>query len=309
MREIKSLPNLLETNLFYLFIALLLITVGSIVQIREIYSGLLITEYILILIPTLLYLKIRGFNLKKVLRLNGLSKKQVLLIPLIVILSYPIGAFLNAAMMVIISLFGNVNPPPIPVPSSQNEFFLGFIIIALTPGICEEFMFRGMIMHGYESQGVKRSIILSAILFGLFHFNIQNLLGPIFLGALFGYIVVKTNSLYASILAHSVNNSIAWVLSYFINSSSIAGKSQPAAQLPSHTVTLLIGTIALGGIALVTGSIVYKLLKKMPTSKESVLLKVSYNSDFKSKNELIISYFPALIVLGIFVYFTIRMIM
>ncbi len=61
----------------------------------------------------------------------------------------------------------------------------------------------------------KKAIIYSAILFGIFHFNVQNLLGPIYLGLLFGIIAYKTDSIYPTIIGHTVNNTIALTIGYF----------------------------------------------------------------------------------------------
>ncbi len=76
----KSKFSILEANLLYLVLAVSLIYLGSMAQNREIYSGLLITEYILILLPNLLYLKLRKFNFKETLKLNKITFKQVLMI-------------------------------------------------------------------------------------------------------------------------------------------------------------------------------------------------------------------------------------
>ena len=64
MIENKNNPSILETNVLYLIIALLLTTIGAYVQSKEVYTGLLITEYLIILLPTLSYLKINGYSIK-----------------------------------------------------------------------------------------------------------------------------------------------------------------------------------------------------------------------------------------------------
>ncbi len=80
-------PSIFETNIFYLIIGVLLLFLGGLVQSKEIYLGLIITEYLIILLPTITYLKARGYSLKKVLKLNKISAKEVALIFLIVIFS------------------------------------------------------------------------------------------------------------------------------------------------------------------------------------------------------------------------------
>lgn len=265
MSSFKSKPKILEANVLYLIIALLLLSIGAYAQQREIYSGLLITEYILILIPILLYLKIKGFSIKKVLRLNKLGFKEVLLVPLITLLAYPVGAFLNALMMIIISFFGEIQAPPLPTPSTGGTYLMGLFIIAITPGICEEVMFRGFIMKAYDNKGYKKAIFISAILFGVFHFNIQNLFGPIFLGILFGFIVYRTDSLLAGIIGHATNNAFAWTISYFVTKygSNIEQTEEVGLEIP-QTMALVIGAVTLLGIALLTSILALYLYKKLP---------------------------------------------
>jgi len=207
-------PTIFETNLFYLFIALALLFIGSYFQNRDIYSGLVVTEYLIILLPTLVYLKVRKYSLKKVLRLNRLSLKQILLIPLITLFAYPVGAFLNYIMIIIISFFGSVKPSPVPIPNTGSEFLLGIIIIAVSAGICEEILFRGTLLRGFEKLGPAKSIILTAILFGMWHMYFTSFLGTFLLGLLIGYIVYRTNSLYCGMFAHFINNSAAVLLGF-----------------------------------------------------------------------------------------------
>ncbi len=81
----NNTPSILETNILFLFIALLLITLGARAQYKEIYTGLLVTEYLIILLPVLAYLRFNDYSIKDALRLNKANLKQVLLTIFIVI--------------------------------------------------------------------------------------------------------------------------------------------------------------------------------------------------------------------------------
>ena len=59
---------------------------------------------------------------------------------------------------------------------------------------------------------------MSAILFGLFHYNLQNLAGPIILGIVFGYLVTITDSIWAGVVAHATNNGVAVLMGFFLQS-------------------------------------------------------------------------------------------
>lgn len=281
MIENRKNPSILGTNILYLIIALLLITFGSMAQARELYTGLLITEYIIVLMPTLLYLKLRGYSIKEVLRLNRISLKQSIYIILIVVFSYPLAIFFNYIGIMILSKFGQVLPNTIPIPTNFNEFIISFLIIALTPGICEEAMFRGLVMSSYENLGSKKAIIYSAILFGMFHFNVQNLLGPIFLGIIFGIIALKTNSLFSTILGHTVNNTIALIIGYkLIDLEDLQGVSQTVDIMPQESI-MVFTLIVLGIMALVFGLLLFKLIQSLPSSrKEPTKLGNTYNDIF-----------------------------
>lgn len=278
----KQNPPILDVNILYLIIALLLITLGALAQHREVYTGLLITEYLIVLMPTLLYIKLRGFSIKQVLRLNKISLKQAIYVILIVILSYPIAIFFNFIGIMALSRFGHVIPNSVPIPSTQSEFILGFLIIALSPGICEEVMFRGLVMSSYKKLGKKKAIIYSAILFGLFHFNIQNLLGPIFLGIIFGIIALKTDSILSTIIGHTMNNTIALTIGYKLGGleQDLGGISYTVDVLPERNL-MIYSFVSLGVLALVLGFLLYKLIKSLPGSKiDTMEFDNTYNDIF-----------------------------
>lgn len=294
----KRNPSVLETNVFYLVEGILLLILGGYVQSKEIYSGLLITQYLLILAPTIIYLKIRGYSLKTVLKLNKISLKQAILVPLIVIFSYPVAIFVNYLLVLLLSNFMELKPIPIPIPQNSKEFLMSLIIISITPGICEEVLFRGMVMSSYNKLGKKSAILISAMLFGIYHFNIQNLLGPTFLGIVFGYLVYKTGSIFTSMIAHGVNNAIALSISYFLidKLDNIPVETEAITAVNSSLVTAM--SIIIGGVfALISGVIALRLYRAMPRCKDIEIL------DYKKYTSRFIEYIPVIIVIVVFVIY------
>lgn len=85
-----------------------------------------------------------------------------------------------------------------------------FFFIAVTPGICEEILFRGFAFRGLENKlGAKSAIIITSIAFALVHMDFVRLFPTFLLGLAFGYVAYKTKSLYPSILLHILNNGLA----------------------------------------------------------------------------------------------------
>lgn len=124
-------------------------------------------------------------------------------------------------------------------------------------------------MRGYEALGRNKAIIISSILFGVFHFNVYNLLGPIVLGLVFGYLVMVTDSLYAGILGHIVNNGFAVSLGFIVNliTDKLTIPDASASEVPT-TVALLGSLVFFGIIAIMTGFLAYHLFKSIKEDME-----------------------------------------
>lgn len=206
-----------EANAIFIILAVVFLTFGAYVQSLDVIKGLLITEYGILLLPVLIYALITKKDIKNVFRLNRLPFKVIIKIIFLAVFLVPTIALVNLIAVFIIELFSSSIMAPIPTAETGLEFMLLFFVIAITAGICEEFFFRGMILNAYENEmSLKAAAIFSALLFGIFHFNPQNLFGPIVLGLVFSYLVQITNSIYAAIIAHVANNGIAVTMGFLV---------------------------------------------------------------------------------------------
>jgi uncharacterized protein len=101
-----------------------------------------------------------------------------------------------------------------------TELLVNLFVIALLPAICEELLFRGCIQNMLIQQLGKHqhwlAIVITGVVFGLIHGQMQTVLPRIFLGIVLGFIYYYSNSIYPSILAHFFNNGLQVVLTYLI---------------------------------------------------------------------------------------------
>lgn len=268
--------SVLDANILYLIGAILFWTVGAYFQARNLQSGLIITQYIIILLPTIIYIMAKKLSIKEVLRLNKINFKHGFLVACITILIYPVAVFGNALLMTLISFLGNLNIPQLPMATSSDEYLALMFIISISAGICEEVFFRGFVLSGYERMGKKKAIIFSAVLFGFFHFNIYNLMGPIVLGLIFGYLVIETGSIFAGMIGHMVNNGFAVTLGFILNLASdflsntdAAAANEIVADMPT-SVVMLTSTVSFGIISVITSSIAYQLIKIIKRDREDI---------------------------------------
>jgi membrane protease YdiL (CAAX protease family) len=87
-------------------------------------------------------------------------------------------------------------------------FFYGAVYFAVFPGFCEEYLFRGVLLTLMREAEWKTPVILigNALLFGLFHFNLEQFFYTTVLGLVLTAVVLITNSLYAGMILHFVYN-------------------------------------------------------------------------------------------------------
>ncbi|MEM1542925.1 MAG: CPBP family intramembrane glutamic endopeptidase [Ignisphaera sp.] len=104
------------------------------------------------------------------------------------------------------------------IPKSFRDLVIFAIIIILIVAPCEEIFFRGFVQRGLElSLGASGSIIMSSIIFGIFHFNPWQFLPAFILGLILGYVFRKSNyKIWCPIILHASYNTILIALSYFL---------------------------------------------------------------------------------------------
>jgi len=95
-------------------------------------------------------------------------------------------------------------------------FVLGFIVIAIIPGIGEELVFRGFIQNYLHksSSNIHVAIWASAFLFSAIHMQFYGFVPRMLLGALFGYLYYWSGNLIIPVLAHVFNNGFTVVMMY-----------------------------------------------------------------------------------------------
>ena len=209
------MPGAAGVSILFSVTILLFLMIGYRVQNSEFYTGVLITEFALILLPALIFLLLFRYDLRKVLRLNKIGAVNFLVIFCIMIFAIPLSGLFNLLNLLIVnSIFGKIIVQQPPVAENLTGLLINVIVIGGAAGICEEFLFRGVLQRGFERFGNIRAILLAAFLFSLTHLDFQKVFGTFLLGALIGFLVYRTDSLFSGMFAHFTNNSIVVVISY-----------------------------------------------------------------------------------------------
>ncbi len=184
-------------------------------------------------VPALLFAFLVGKNINKYLSVNKKpDMKQVFLGICLVIASFPFIGFLLEINMKL-SLPEFMAPIERWIYSSEEAaqmltdkflsvttikgLIINILVIAVLPAFGEEFIFRGALMRTLKqwTNNAHLAVWLSAIIFSAIHIQFLGFLPRLFLGALFGYMVIYSGSLWIAIIAHFVNNAVAVVAFYF----------------------------------------------------------------------------------------------
>ena len=97
------------------------------------------------------------------------------------------------------------------------EFLFGILSIALIPGICEEYLFRGVLQKNFYliSKNIHIAVWLSALFFSALHLQFYGFFPRMLLGVLFGYIYYWSGSILYPMIAHIFNNFFSLTIFYF----------------------------------------------------------------------------------------------
>ena len=102
---------------------------------------------------------------------------------------------------------------------NSTDIWLNLFLISIIAPIFEEIMFRKLIIDRTIKYGAKVSIILSAVIFALFHGNLNQFFYTLLMGGFFAYIYIKTGKITYTIILHAIINLMGSVVSLIIASS------------------------------------------------------------------------------------------
>lgn len=100
--------------------------------------------------------------------------------------------------------------------NNSSDLLINLVVVAVLPAIGEELLFRGVLQKilGEWSKSVHAGIWISAFVFSAMHAQFYGFVPRMLLGALFGYLLVWSGSLWLPILAHFINNGSAVLFTY-----------------------------------------------------------------------------------------------
>lgn len=137
------------------------------------------------------------------------------------------------------------------------DLLLGVLVVGMMAGLSEELFFRGA-MLGIMRRGranIHVVIWAVAVIFSAIHMQFFGFVPRMLLGAWFGYLLLWTRSLWAPIIAHSLNNSAVVVMDWLADNNLINGDAVDHLGVPADgAFPWLAACSALLTVALIVGA-------------------------------------------------------
>lgn len=155
---------------------------------------------------------------KDILRFYGFKKmswKAVLYSFLLGIVVYILNVFVVTFFRVVLTALGYTYSTGSTITSYPFWLLIvNLIVSAVLPAICEETAHRGMLLRGLSNKGAMKSIVISSLLFGLMHLNIEQFFYATIIGLLLGTITMFCDTIYPAIIIHFMNNALSTFMTF-----------------------------------------------------------------------------------------------
>ncbi len=132
--------------------------------------------------------------------------------------------------------------------AASQDLFTGLTMVIAAP-VLEEIVFRGIILDGFLKRFPPfHAILISALLFGLAHFNPWQFLLAAVLGGLLGWVYWRTRSLWPCLAIHFFANATGFFGRFFLSEEQLLSSSQElAGGAGNFTLLLAAAAAVLGG--------------------------------------------------------------
>ena len=155
-----------------------------------------------IFIPIMIYIIATRGKLFRDIPFKKVKIENAIIVVIFSWVCMPIAGFLNVISMMFVDnhVAGTVDS------LTNNMFIVNLLMIAVLPAIIEEIAYRGIVFYGLREYGVIAAVVVSGVLFGLNHMNVNQFIYACILGMVFALMDEASGSIFASMIMHFVFN-------------------------------------------------------------------------------------------------------
>lgn len=170
-----------------------------------------IFSQVLLALPAAVYMLVNRLSYTETVRFKKMKFSDMLLAVLFGILVQPVVTLINALSMVFSK---NVTGASIFEISEKVPFLAGLLLVAVLPAVMEETVYRGVFYNEYSKLNPLKAALLSGLMFGIMHGNINQFCYAAVLGFIFAFLIEATGSIVSTMLVHFWTNACSVVMLY-----------------------------------------------------------------------------------------------
>lgn len=200
-------------------ISLLLLTVLTLLLALDICTGLFLKNltniekvaiYIVIyIIPMAVYIRLSRAKASKMLGLSVVKLRYLPFILLFGLSTSIICALINMGSGALLGNLLNITPSDTTVSFVSDRVYVLVITSVILPAVCEELLIRGIALGEYSKYGVSVSVIMTSVIFALFHGNVTAIPSLFVAGVFYAVITHLFKSVWPAMICHIINNALS----------------------------------------------------------------------------------------------------
>ena len=214
---VRRATPMLSVSVFCIALVVLLYF-GTMVQEANLIWGMAVTQWGLLLAPVLVLVMALKLDARETLMLRMPSLWGWVAAIILGLTSWAVlGTFtswLQNLVLPVPAAFEQMMEKALGLTDADYPDSLLLLVFSVSPGICEEFLFRGLIMAGLRPV-LKRwsTILLVSLMFGIFHISIYRILPTMVIGIVVTLVAYQTRSIWTGVLLHMINNATLLMVS------------------------------------------------------------------------------------------------
>ena len=281
------------------FVLIALLIVGSQFFSLGIIGNLLVSQMV-ILLPAVISIFLGREKIKACdLGFRKIRISTIFLVALFTFLYMPLITVVNAISMLfvdntVVAMSSEILAVPFPA---------AFAMIAMFGPFSEEFVFRGVIFHGYRKDGnLLGAVLLSALTFSFMHMNFNQAGYAFVIGIGLAFLMVAANSIWASVIMHFIINAQSVCMMFVTEKLAPGSLAAESAAITKDDLLMTIGIYSI--IAAVTTVLAICLLVFIADREgQKEKLRCLFEKPQGSKKRITLSLIVALVIAFLYMLF------
>lgn len=220
-----KIKETVSAPIFALLIYILLLVsrvfdISSFSDVGNVYLAVVVLQLVVFAVPALVYAKLKGEGYAKKLRLSPPRPEAMICVFVAAVLLISGEMLIRIGMERFVSFSDGFSLYGAYAATGADGIGSALYVIfafALIPAVCEEFVFRSIMIAEYESCGVVCAVAASSILFSAMHFDLVRAPIYLFSGVVLAMTLYMTRSTLAVMIVHFIYNMFGLFGQKYIN--------------------------------------------------------------------------------------------